>query len=154
MAQQLPPPLPETRETQGAAAPVGGVGAAPARSMSGQSLASIRVEGAHDPAVAAFHWRDLHSPSVESSPAVEEPAVEPEVEVTIELGRAEMTPTEILKLRKGGVVALDRLVADPVDVVACGRLVARGEVLVLDGNFCVRVTELVCDEFLQDPTTN
>jgi flagellar motor switch protein FliN/FliY len=149
MAQQLPPPLPDTRDAQGAAAPAGAV---PARSTGGPSLASIRVEGAHDPPVAPFHWRDLRGPSVETSPAVEELAVETEIEVTIELGRAEMTPVEILKVRKGGVIALDRLIADPVDVVADGRLVARGEVLVLDGNFCVRVTELVCDEFLQDST--
>ncbi|MND01172.1 Flagellar motor switch protein FliN [compost metagenome] len=55
---------------------------------------------------------------------------------------------EVLKLKRGSVVALDKLAGDPVDVFVNGRMVARGEVLVLNDNFCVRVTELVAgDDF-------
>ena len=46
-------------------------------------------------------------------------------------------------MRKGSVVALDKLAGDPVDIFVNGRLIARGEVLVLNDNFCVRVAELV-----------
>ncbi len=50
---------------------------------------------------------------------------------------------DVLKLRKGSVVTLDKLAGDPVDLFVNGRLVARGEVLVLNDNFCVRIAELV-----------
>ena len=66
-----------------------------------------------------------------------------ELELKIELGRTRMSLDEILKLRKGSVVTLDKLAGDPVDIFVNGRLVARGEVLVLNDNFCVRVAELV-----------
>lgn len=66
-----------------------------------------------------------------------------DLDLKIELGRANMHLDEILKLRKGSVVALEKLAGDPVDVYVNGRLVARGEVLVLNDNFCVRVAELV-----------
>jgi flagellar motor switch protein FliN/FliY len=44
------------------------------------------------------------------------------------------------------VVTLDKLAGDPVDIIVNGRLIARGEVLVLNDNFCVRVAELVAGE--------
>ncbi|MFO0885779.1 MAG: FliM/FliN family flagellar motor switch protein [Pirellulales bacterium] len=48
-----------------------------------------------------------------------------------------------MKLKRGSVVSLDKLAGDPVDIYANGRLIARGEVLVLNDNFCVRVAELL-----------
>jgi len=66
--------------------------------------------------------------------------------VRIELGRSRMTIEEILKLRSGSVVTLDKLAGDYVDVLVNDRLVARGEVLVLNDNFCVRVAEIVSPE--------
>jgi flagellar motor switch protein FliN len=65
------------------------------------------------------------------------------LDIKIELGRTRMNLDEILQLRKGSVVTLDKLAGDPVDVYVNGRLVARGEVLVLNDNFCVRVAELI-----------
>jgi flagellar motor switch protein FliN/FliY len=53
---------------------------------------------------------------------------------------------DILKLRKGSVVPLDKLAGDPVDIFVNGRLIAKGEVLVLNDNFCVRVAELIAGE--------
>jgi flagellar motor switch protein FliN len=53
---------------------------------------------------------------------------------------------EVLKLSKGSVVTLDKLAGDPVDIFVNGRLIARGEVLILNENFCVRVAELVAPE--------
>jgi len=66
-----------------------------------------------------------------------------ELNVRIELGRTELLIEEVLKLREGSVVALDKLAGDPVDILVNGRLVARGEVLVLNDNFCVRVAEIL-----------
>ncbi len=66
-----------------------------------------------------------------------------ELDLRIELGRTEMYLEDVLKLKCGSVVTLDKLAGDPVDVYVNGRLVARGEVLVLNDNFCVRVAELL-----------
>ena len=66
-----------------------------------------------------------------------------ELDISIELGRTEILIEDVLKLREGSVVALDKLAGDPVDIVANGRLVARGELLVIDGNFGVRLSEVL-----------
>ena len=66
-----------------------------------------------------------------------------ELNVKIELGRSRMLVEDVLKLGEGSVVELDKLAGDPVDVFVNDRLVARGEVLVLNDNFCVRVNEIV-----------
>ena len=66
-----------------------------------------------------------------------------ELDLRIELGRAEMSLEEVVALRDGSVVTLDKLAGDPVDILVNGRLVARGEVLVLNDNFCVRVAEIL-----------
>jgi flagellar motor switch protein FliN/FliY len=68
---------------------------------------------------------------------------EVEMDLRIELGRTQMRLDEVLELRSGSVVALDKLAGDPVDVFVNGRLIARGEVLVMNDNFCIRVTELL-----------
>ena len=66
-----------------------------------------------------------------------------DLNLRIELGRTQMYLEDVLKLKRGSVVTLDKLAGDPVDVFVNGRMVARGEVLVLNDNFCVRVTELM-----------
>lgn len=66
-----------------------------------------------------------------------------DLDLKIELGRTNMYLEDVLKLRKGAVVPLDKLVDDPVDIYVNGQMIARGEVLVLNGNFCIRVTELI-----------
>ena len=66
-----------------------------------------------------------------------------ELNVKIELGRTKMLVEDVLKLAEGSVVELDKLAGDPVDVFVNDQLVARGEVLVLNDNFCVRINEIV-----------
>ena len=63
--------------------------------------------------------------------------------VKIELGRTRLLVEDVLKLSEGAVVELDKLAGDPVDVFVNDRLVARGEVLVLNDNFCVRINEIL-----------
>jgi len=63
--------------------------------------------------------------------------------VRIELGRRRMYVEDILRLAEGSVVELDKLAGDPVDILVNDVLVARGEVLVLNDYFCVRVTEIL-----------
>ncbi|MDO4550109.1 MAG: flagellar motor switch protein FliN [Planctomycetia bacterium] len=66
-----------------------------------------------------------------------------QLEISIELGRASMYLEDVARLRQGSVVVLDRLAGEPVDVLVNGRVIARGELLVVDGNFSVRLTEFV-----------
>jgi flagellar motor switch protein FliN/FliY len=61
--------------------------------------------------------------------------------VTVELGRSHCQVRDILALAPGAVLALDRLAGEPVDVLVNGRRIARGEVVVVDDSFGVRVTE-------------
>jgi flagellar motor switch protein FliN len=63
--------------------------------------------------------------------------------VKIELGRTRMLVEDVLRLGEGAVVELDKLAGDPVDVYVNERHIARGEVLVLNDNFCVRINEIV-----------
>lgn len=65
------------------------------------------------------------------------------VEVAVEIGRLRMPLRDLLSLEPGAVLELDRAADAPVDVLVNGRLVARGEVVVIDGEFGVRVTDLV-----------
>ena len=66
-----------------------------------------------------------------------------DLDISIELGRAELLIEDVLKLREGSVVSLDQRAGDPVDIVANGRLIARGELLVVDGKFGVRLSEVL-----------
>ncbi|MBG80494.1 MAG: flagellar motor switch protein FliN [Phycisphaerales bacterium] len=63
--------------------------------------------------------------------------------MTVELGRTRMLVDDVLGLESGAVVELDKAAGDPVDVLVNGRPVARGEVLVLDDTFCIRISEIL-----------
>ncbi|CEG56470.1 flagellar motor switch protein FliN [Legionella fallonii] len=65
------------------------------------------------------------------------------VSVTVEIGRTKMTIRNLLQLNQGGIVALDRLTGDPLDVLVNGTLVAHGEVVVVNDKFGVRLTDIV-----------
>ena len=66
-----------------------------------------------------------------------------ELTVKIELGRTKLRLDEVLRLGSGAIVELDRLAGDPVDVFVNDRLIARGDVVVVDEKFAVRLTEVV-----------
>ena len=63
--------------------------------------------------------------------------------VKIELGRTRMYVEDVLRLNANSVVELDKAAGDPVDIFVNDRHIARGEVLVLNENFCVRVSEII-----------
>ncbi len=73
-----------------------------------------------------------------------------ELNVKVELGRANMVVEDVLRLSEGSVVELDKLAGDPVDIWVNERLVARGEVLVLNDCFCVRVSEILSEADQED----
>jgi flagellar motor switch protein FliN/FliY len=98
------------------------------------------------PGVTQFEFKDLFG----TSPANERSSLDllsdVQLDLKIELGRTQMHLEDVLRLKQGAVVTLDKLAGDPVDIYANGRLIARGEVLVLNDNFCVRVAELITGE--------
>jgi flagellar motor switch protein FliN len=65
------------------------------------------------------------------------------MQVTVELGRTRMQLSQILELQHGSVVELDRLAGDPVDIFVNDCMIARGEVVIVDDKFGVRITEMV-----------
>jgi len=66
-----------------------------------------------------------------------------EMEVSAELGRTRMSVRELLSLNPGAIVELDRAAGSPADLLVNGRLIARGEVVVVDENFGIRITQIV-----------
>ena len=112
-----------------------------------RAIASIdEPVGELPPGVKPFELADFSGSPPSTEAATLQLVRDVQLDLRIELGRTHMHLEEVLKLKKGAVVPLDKLAGDPVDVYVNGRLIARGEVLVLNDNFCVRVTELVAGE--------
>lgn len=65
------------------------------------------------------------------------------LQVTVELGRTKRTVQEILALSSGSIIELDKLAGEPVDILINSKLIAKGEVVVIDENFGVRVTDII-----------
>jgi flagellar motor switch protein FliN len=65
------------------------------------------------------------------------------LQVTAELGTSKMSVSEVLKLGTGSIIELERLAGGPVDLLVNDKLIARGEVVAVDENFGVRITELI-----------
>ena len=68
------------------------------------------------------------------------------LELTVRLGKTEMPIKDILDLAPGSVIELDRLAGEAVDLLANGKIIARGEVVVIDENFGFRVTDIISSE--------
>ncbi len=69
-----------------------------------------------------------------------------ELNATLQFGSRELPLREILEIGPGDVVELDRHVSEPVDLVVSDRIVARGEVVVVNGNFALRITEVAAPQ--------
>jgi flagellar motor switch protein FliN/FliY len=65
------------------------------------------------------------------------------LEVTVELGRTTKSISEILSFSPGTIIELDRIAGEPIDVLVNGKFVARGEVVVIEESFGIRVTEII-----------
>ena len=66
-----------------------------------------------------------------------------EVPISVELGRTEMPIGEVLELGPGSIVELQKMASDPVDLLVNNKLIARGEVVIVDENFGIRITSIV-----------
>ena len=93
-----------------------------------------------------FQLQDFAGTPASTEKATLELIQDVDLDLRIELGRTQMYLEDVLKLRRGSVVPLDKLAGDPVDVYVNGRLIARGEILVMNDNFCVRIAELIAGD--------
>ena len=100
-----------------------------AGAMGGSVLSSVGALGIHD-AQRAHGIELLHGV---------------DMEVTVEIGRTRMTVRDLLDLTPGAVLELDRAAGSPADLLVNGRLIARGEVVVIDEDFGLRITEIAVD---------
>jgi flagellar motor switch protein FliN len=110
-------------------------GAEPARPASAQAPVAPRAAVSDDLRAAT------PSPGPGLSPGLEL-LLDVELEASLRFGSREMPLGEILDLGPGDVVELDRHVSDPVDLIVGDKIVARGEVVLVNGNFALRVTEV------------
>ncbi|HWP79542.1 MAG TPA: flagellar motor switch protein FliN, partial [Candidatus Acidoferrum sp.] len=67
------------------------------------------------------------------------------LEVAAEIGRTRMSVKEILEIRQGSLIELDRQAGDPADILVNGQLIARGDIVIIDDDFGVRITEILSD---------
>lgn len=96
--------------------------------------------------VADAEFQQLTQPAGNAEPSNIELLMDVDLPVAIELGRTNMTINEILALGPGSVVELNKLAGEPVDLLVNSKVVARGEVVVVDENFGLRVTHLLTPE--------
>ena len=72
------------------------------------------------------------------------------LQITVEIGRTQRKVQEILGFSKGSLVVLDKLAGDQVDLFVNGKCIAKGDVVVIDDNFGIRITEIVKKPGLMD----
>ncbi|HOT87543.1 MAG TPA: flagellar motor switch protein FliN, partial [Thermotogota bacterium] len=98
----------------------------------------------HEPVtVQKAEFEDFSSESLVHLPKQLELLYDVPLEITVELGRSRLTLKEILDLSIGSIIELDKLTGEHVDILVNGKVIARGEVVVVEESFGVRVTEIV-----------
>ena len=65
------------------------------------------------------------------------------LDLSVEIGRTRMQVKNILDLRQGSIVELDKQAGDPVDIFVNGRIIAKGDVVIINDNFGMRITEII-----------
>ena len=142
VAAAAPPPPPAPMP----AAPAPAAAAAPPPMMAPQPMAapyaSQSIVAANVP-VQPAQFTPLATGPVQVNQANIGLILDVPLQVTVELGRTHKSIKEILDLSNGSIVELDKLAGEPVDILVNGKLLAKGEVVVIDENFGVRITDIV-----------
>jgi len=107
------------------------------------ATAPPRAERVQQASVSDFEFSDFGQRGGRSEPTNLDFLLDVPLEVTVELGRAQMQIREVLDLGKGSVIELDKLAGEPVEIFVNGKLIAKGEVVTIDENFGVKITEIV-----------
>lgn len=107
--------------------------------------ASSRVMSKETPVVEQVEFAEFDQPAgtQQNVPENLQLLMDIPLQVTVELGRTKRTVQEILELTPGSIVELDKLAGEPVDILVNNKLIAKGEVVVIEENFGVRVTDIL-----------
>lgn len=125
--------------------------ATPETALGGQQ----ETPNAGDPADGRVRVQPVKLPAFSAAPAAGDPddgsanlglVLGVPLEVSVEIGKTRMSVKEILEIRQGSLIELDRQAGDPVDIMVNGQLIARGDVVVIDDDFGVRVTEILSEK--------
>jgi flagellar motor switch protein FliN/FliY len=107
------------------------------------SLTQANVRMVSEPVVRSVEFGQIGYPNEKIQKSGVDLIMDVNVQVSVELGRSVMQVRDVLALGPGSVVELDKHAGEPVEVVVNNKMVARGEVVVIDENFGVRITEIV-----------
>ena len=137
-----PQPIPQPQQPKAFAQP-----SQPVQVQQPQPTSSHSMQGLQQPSpivdVRPAEFSPLSAKTVPGNPSRMDLVSDIPVRVTVELGRTRKNISEILSMQAGSIIELDRMAGESVDVLVNGKLIARGEVVVIDENFGVRVTEIV-----------
>ena len=140
VAPPPPPPPAPAPAPQAAAPPPPPMAAAPPPMYGQQARVSEGIP------VQAAQFTPLATAPVQVNEANIGLILDVPLQVTVELGRTKKSIKEILELTNGSIVELDKLAGEPVDIHVNGKFLAKGEVVVIDENFGVRITDIVSPE--------
>ncbi len=102
-----------------------------------------RTRKAYDEDVSPVDFADIEEEELVELPSNIDLLLDVPLEITVELGRTKMLVKDILELGTGSVIELQRLAGESIDVLVNGKLIAKGEVVVIDENFGIRITSIV-----------
>jgi flagellar motor switch protein FliN/FliY len=120
-----------------------GSGAQQSRDNRASSQGRKRVESEQEVAVQSAQFPDFDEDSAQPLPQNMELIKDVPLQVTVRLGKTKMTIRDILELGEGSIVELEQLAGESVDLLVNGKLVAKGEVVVIDENFGFRVKDII-----------
>jgi len=135
MAVAPPPIVPMSAPTQAAYAPPQQTYAPPPPQTIGHHMPP---QNAQPVQFQAFNYGDVYQQKENMGIIMDVP-----LDITVELGRTHKKISEILEFSPGQVIELDKLAGEPIDILVNGKFVAKGEVVVIDENFGIRITEIV-----------
>ncbi len=99
-------------------------------------------------------YKEDHTMATISNTRVSESLQDVNIEITVELGRTKLPIREILNIHEGSIIELDKLAGEPVDIFANNVKIAEGEVVVIDENFGVRITDIIDKQNMVTSTTD
>lgn len=145
--EEAPAPAPAAPAPMPAPAPVAAPAPAPAMMAPPAAMPAptygMQAKVASNVPVQAAQFTPLSSEPVAVNDANIGLILDVPLQVTVELGRTKKSIKDILELSNGSIVELDKLAGEPVDIHVNGKLLAKGEVVVIDENFGVRITDIV-----------
>lgn len=121
----------------------GMLGGLMAGAAGGDAMAGMQMGGLGGPSVQSVQFPGLTPAGAGSEQGNIGLLMDVYMEMTVELGRTRKLIREILGMGEGTIIELDKLAGEPVDILVNHKLIAKGEVVVIDENFGVRVTEIV-----------